>query len=367
MTNSMGIRGFDYVEFYVGSAKMAAYWYAKSLGFEIAGYTGFETANRKTCSYFLKQNSIKIVVTSALSDEPSEIQSFLNLHGDGVKRFAYQVDNVEDCFFKAKSKGAIVVTPPHKLTDENGEVWEAGIRVYDDTEIVFVNYDNYKGIFKPGFGKPVQNIVVTKENPNLMRIDHIVGNVRENEMDKWVGYYNQVFDFETFVEFKAGDITTQYSALLSKVVRSSDNVIKQPVNEPYEGRRKSQIEEYLQEYKGSGVQHIAIATPDILKAIKHLRANGVEFLEAPDTYYDKLRERNLKLEHSIDDLQALGILCDFEGEGYLLQLFTKPIGDRPTFFFEIIQRCGKSEGFGKGNFQALFESIEKDQAKRGNL
>lgn len=367
MANSMGIRGFDYVEFYVGSAKMVAYWYAKAMGYQITGYSGPETGDRSTVSYFLKQNDIKIVVSTPLSPDGEDQHSFLKTHGDGVKRFAYQVDDVRETFSKAMEKGAIVVREPQKLSDENGEVWEAAIRVYDDTEIVFVNYDGYKGIFKPGFGEPVQKLDIRCEDPNLMCIDHIVGNVRENEMDKWIEYYNKIFDFETFVEFKAGDITTQYSALLSKVVRSSDNVIKQPVNEPHEGLRKSQIQEYIEEYHGSGVQHIAISTPDVLKAIRNLRANGVEFLEAPDAYYDALRERNLPIEHSIDDLQELGILCDWEGEGYLLQLFTKPIGDRPTFFFEIIQRCGKSEGFGKGNFQALFESIEKDQAKRGNL
>jgi 4-hydroxyphenylpyruvate dioxygenase len=233
---------------------------------------------------------------------------------------------------------------------------------------VYVNRDHYEQSLKPGFCKPIQQIQIGRSDTHLMQIDHIVGNVRENEMNLWADYFNQTMAFETFVDFKAGDIGTKYSSLLSKVVRSHGSKIRNPINEPFEGLKKSQIEEYIEHYHGSGVQHIAIATDNIVASIDALRKNGVEFLAVPDTYYEALRNRSdLKIEEDIADLQKHGILCDIEGDGYLLQLFTKPIGDRPTFFFEIIQRHGGSQGFGKGNFQALFESIELDQKLRGNL
>lgn len=367
MRNSLGIRSFDYVEFFVGSAKFWAYWHAKALGFDVVGYLGPETGHHDRCTYYLKQNDIKIQITSALKPATYDVVDFVTRHGDGVKLVGYEVDDVEKAFHQVIKKGGIPVQHPKKYEDDFGYTWQASFRVYDDTEIVLINYDHYKGILKPGFGKPVQKFEVGRKDPGLEAIDHIVGNVRPNEMDMWVGYFNKIFDFETFVDFGPGDIGTKYSALLSKVVRSKDNVIKHPINEPYDGLRKSQIEEFIQEYNGSGVQHVAIRTGDILTAIKNLRANGVEFLEVPASYYDMLREKKFAIHEDIDALQNLGILCDFEGEGYLLQLFTKPIGDRPTFFYEIIQRVGKSEGFGKGNFQSLFEAIERDQAKRGNL
>lgn len=368
-TNTLGIRGFDFVEFYVGSAKMFAYWHAKAFGMDIVGYKGPETGNRDRCSYFLQKNKLKVVVTSALEPTTTEIHDFVNKHGDGVKRIAYQVDDVTKAYDHAIKNGGISVLEPHKLDDKDGVVEEAAIRLYDDTEIVYVNYDNYKGIHKPGFGEPVQNYEVHAEDTGLLCIDHTVGNVRRNEMNKWADYFNKVMDFETYVDFGPGDIATKYSALLSKVVHSKDNVIKNPINEPYEGLKKSQIEEYIQEYHGAGVQHIAIATGDIVSTIAALRKNGVEFLEVPDTYYDELRKKADKVDENIDDLQKHGILCDIDkdGSGYLLQLFTKPLSDRPTFFYEIVQRKYGSESFGKGNFQSLFESIELDQAKRGNL
>lgn len=365
--NSLGIRKFDFVEFYVGSAKMVAYWHAKAFGMDVMAYSGAETGHRDRGSYYLKKNQLKIVITSALQPETKEIHDFVALHGDGVKRIGYEVDDVVTAFEKIKAQGGIVVRAPKRHEDADGFVMDAAFRVYDDTEIVLVNYDNYRGAFRPGYGKPVQHFVATAADTGLVAIDHVVGNVRENEMDKWAGYFNKVFNFETFVDFKAGDIATQYSALLSKVVRSTDNVIKHPINEPYQGKRKSQIEEYIQEYRGSGVQHIAIRATDIISAIRAMRSNGVEFLSVPDTYYDALRARKLVIEQDMNKLQELGILLDFEGDGYLLQLFTKPIGDRPTFFYEIIQRVGRSEGFGKGNFQSLFEAIERDQERRGNL
>lgn len=231
----------------------------------------------------------------------------------------------------------------------------------------FINATQYRGIFKPGFGAPLHTWDITPQETGLGAIDHIVGNVRENEMERWAAYFNQSMDFETFVEFGPGDISTRYSALLSKVVRSKDGVIKLPINEPYGALKKSQIEEYLQEYHGSGIQHIAISTPDIIASVKALREGGVEFLDTPKGYYDLLRERKIDITENINELEKLGILCDHEGKGYLLQIFTKPIGDRPTFFFEIIQRQKGASGFGQGNFLALFESIEREQGRRGNL
>lgn len=367
----MGIRKYDYVEFYVGSAKMVAYWYAKALGLDIKAYKGPETGCRDRTSYYLEKNDLKIVVTSPLQPDTFEVQSFLQKHGDGVKRWAYNVADVEKSFTHAVTHGAVPIQKPTELKDANGVVHTASISVYDDTEITYFNYDHYKGLFQPGFDQPIQNIQLYNEDSKLMFIDHIVGNTRVNEMDKWANYFNRTMDFETFVDFGPGDISTQFSALLSKVVRSKDNTIKNPINEPYKGLKKSQIEEYIDHYHGSGVQHVAIATSNIVESIRALRKNGVEFLEAPKTYYQNMRKHGKIPEEGIEPLEEMGILCDFEditgGEGYLLQLFTKPIGDRPTFFFEIIQRKGGAKGFGQGNFQALFESIEQDQAKRGNL
>jgi 4-hydroxyphenylpyruvate dioxygenase len=371
MSNTMGIRKYDYVEFYVGCAKMAAYWYAKALGLQIKAYKGPETGCRDRTSYYLEKNDLKIVVTSALGPDTYDVQSFVQKHGDGVKRWAYNVENVEHAFTHAVKNGALPVVSPFQMKDANGVVHMATIKVYDDGEIIYFNDDQYNGLFQPGFGEPVQNIQLDAQDTGLMFIDHIVGNVRVNEMNRWADYFNQTMDFETFVDFGPGDISTKYSALLSKVVRSKDEVIKNPINEPYKGLKKSQIDEYIEHYHGSGVQHIAIASSDIISSIRALRQNGVEFLEAPKTYYANLRKMGRTPEEGIEPLEEMGILCDFEdltgGQGYLLQLFTKPIGDRPTFFFEIIQRKGGSKGFGQGNFQALFESIEQDQDRRGNL
>jgi 4-hydroxyphenylpyruvate dioxygenase len=297
-----------------------------------------------------------------------DIQSFVQKHGDGVKRWCVEVVDVEDTYKRAIINGAVPVTKPYKIEDDKGYVMQAAIRLYDDTEINFVNYDNFKGLFKPGFTKPFYNVEIERNETGIRAIDHIVGNVHINEMDYWANYINSSLDFETFIHFGPGDIGTEYSALLSKVVRSKDSVIKNPINEPYEAARMSQIGEYTQEYNGSGIQHVAIITTDIVTTIANMRANGVEFLNAPPkTYYDRLRDNDFGISENIDDLEKNGILCDVEGKGYLLQLFTKPIGDRPTFFYEIIQRRNGASGFGQGNFQALFEAIERDQALRGNL
>ncbi|MCX7737017.1 MAG: 4-hydroxyphenylpyruvate dioxygenase [Candidatus Kapabacteria bacterium] len=367
--NSMGIRGYDYVEFYVGSAKLVAYWFAKALGMKISAYRGPETGVRDRISYLLKSEyGMKFLITSALQPETFDINSFVELHGDGVKRWSVEVVDVKETFYKAVKNGAIPVRLPQKSEDKDGYVEEAAIRLYGDCEINFVNYDNYNGIFKPGFGQPIQNIEISCQETGLKLIDHIVGNVHINEMDYWADYINKSLDFETFIYFGPGDISTKYSALLSKVVRSKDGIIKNPINEPYEAERLSQIEEYTQQYRGSGIQHIAISTLDIIKTVSALKANGVEFLDAPpDTYYETLSKRDFGLTEDLNELQKLGILCDVEGQGYLLQIFTKPTFNRPTFFFEIIQRRNGASGFGQGNFQALFEAIERDQEKRGNL
>lgn len=363
--NPLGIRGYRYVEFYVGSAKMTAYWFVKGMGFSIEGYQGPETGISDRCSYYLVKNKIRVIITSALHPETYEITEFVNKHGDGIKAYAVEVDDVKTAFHYAVQHHAIPVKKPTHLKDKSGHVEEASIKLYDDTEIRLMNSDDYQGLFKPGFDKPLQKIDIEVHDTGLYAIDHIVGNVRKNEMDLWADYFNNAFGFETYIEFGPGDITTKYSSLLSKVVRTKDSVIKNPINEPHKGILKSQIEEFIDEYHGSGIQHIAIATPNILSSVRAMRANGIEFLQVPDAYYLNLKKKKLKIKEAIDELQKLGILCDYDldGQGYLLQLFTKPIGDRPTFFFEIIQREG-SEGFGQGNFQALFEAIEQDQIRR---
>jgi 4-hydroxyphenylpyruvate dioxygenase len=367
--NSMGIRGYDFVEYYVGSAKMVAFWHAKAMGLKIAGYLGPETGVRDRCSYYLEGvQGLKMVITSALQPGTSDIQQFLQKHGDGFKRWSVEVNDVNETFGKAVQNGAVPMRKPERFEDKHGYVEEAAIRLYDDAEIVFINRDNYNGIFKPGFGEPMQHIEIDAKPTGLKFIDHIVGNVHINEMDYWANYINRSLDFETFIHFGPGDISTQYSALLSKVVRSKDEIIKNPINEPFESAKMSQIEEYTREYHGSGIQHVAITTADIITTVENMRANGVEFLSVPETYYEDLAKKpDFGLEEDINELREAGILCDVEGEGYLLQLFTKPISDRPTFFYEIIQRKHGASGFGQGNFQSLFEAIERDQELRGNL
>jgi 4-hydroxyphenylpyruvate dioxygenase len=367
----MGIRGYDYVEFYTGSAKYVAWWHAKSLGLDFVAYSGPETGDRNKVSYLLAspvQPSFKIMISSALKPENYDIQGFIQRHGDGVKRWTVEVDSVEEAFAKAVKNGAVPIKEPYKLEDKDGFVMQAAIKLYDSCEINFINYDNYKGLFLPGFEEPREKWVVSREETELKGIDHIVGNVNINEMDYWSSYINTALDFETFIHFGPGDISTKYSSLVSKVVRSKDEVIKNPINEPYEGIKISQIEEYVKEYRGTGIQHIAILTTDIIKTVGNLRQNGVEFLATPpQAYYDNIASQDFGLEEDLQKLQDNGILIDVEGKGYLLQIFTKPIGDRPTFFYEIIQRRKGASGFGQGNFQALFEAIEVEQDLRGNL
>jgi len=368
--NSMGIRSYDYCEFYVGSAKMTAYWHSKALGLDIVGYKGPETGVRDRVSFLLQSKAgMKMVITSAIDPSNYEINSFTTKHGDGVKRWSMQVDSVEDFYQKARINGAIPVRKPNRIEDKNGFITEAAFRLYDDTELVVLNSDNYNGLFMPNFGPPVQSINLSKEETGLVKFDHIVGNVHVNEMNRWADYFIKSFDFEQHLHFGPGEIETKLSALVSKVVRSKDILIRNPINEPYEAEKMSQIEEFTQQYKGSGIQHIALETHDIVSTVQAMRENGIEFLDAPpDTYYEMIASKDeFGLTEKLEDLKRLGILCDVEGNGYLLQLFTKPIGDRPTFFYEIIQRRNGAQGFGHGNFLALFESIERDQEKRGNL
>lgn len=373
MSNSLGIQGYDYIEFYVGSAKMTASWYQKSLGFELKAYCGPETGCESYCSYYLVKNEIKIVITSSIKPEAYDISHFLVKHGDGVKRWSVQVDSVRDAFERATKNVAVPVQIPIRTEDDLGWVEEASIKLYDDLELVFFNSSSYKGVFKPGFQPVTDNPSQESFDSGLLTIDHIVGNVRENEMEYWSEYMNKSLDFETFLYFGPGDISTQYSSLLSKVVHAKDDVVKNPINEPFEGARISQIEEFIEEFHGTGVQHIALKTNDIIKTIRDLRSRGIEFISVPDSYFDHLsvandsRQGKNKIKENIEDLRACEILCDLEGEGYLLQTFMKPISDRPTFFYEIIQRCEGAKGFGQGNFKSLFEAIEKDQALRGHL
>jgi 4-hydroxyphenylpyruvate dioxygenase len=373
MSHDLGINSYDFVEFYVGSAKMNAYWHIHAMGFHLTGYKGPETGAKDMCSYVLTKGSLKIVLTSAIKPERFDINDFVNRHGDGVKRWAVAVDDVQHAFNRATQEVAVPLQAPKRLEDEFGHVDEASIKLYDDLELVFVNNQNYRGIFKPGYAEPPHWKEPPVEDSGLLAIDHIVGNVRENEMNYWADYLNRALDFETFLYFGPGDISTRYSSLLSKVVHTKDDVIKNPINEPHDGERTSQIEEFINEFHGTGVQHIALKTDDIIHTIANLKKRGVEFIQIPAKYYDQLEEKNRQhpeaeqITQDIQKLRQYEILCDLEGEGYLLQTFTKPIGDRPTFFYEIIQRCQGASGFGQGNFKALFESIERDQERRGSL
>jgi len=371
MSNKLGIQSYDFVEFFTGSAKMMAYWHSQCLGLKIKAYAGPETGIRDRCSYYLEKGNLKIVVTSALKPETYEIHDFVTRHGDGVKRWAVQVEDAFKAFKIATANRAIPVQYPREVRDAKGVLREASIRLYDDMELVFIESSQYHGIFKPGF-EEYSHACKAPVDMGIIEIDHIVGNVRENEMEHWADYLNKALDFETFFYFGPGDISTRYSSLLSKVVHDKDNIIKNPINEPFEGIRKSQIEEFIEEFHGSGVQHIALRTDNILHTIKCMRKEGVDFIDIPTSYYKKLRQesknhKKCKVREDIKDLEKEGLLMDHEGDGYLLQTFTRPISDRPTFFYEIIQRCGNSKGFGHGNFMALYKSIERDQRNRGNL
>ncbi len=360
MEDFFPVRDVDHLEFYVGNAKQSSYYLARAFGFKIVAYSGLETGNREKVSYVLVQKNMRFVVSGALSSE-NRIAEFVKTHGDGVKDVALLVDDVDKAYSEAVKRGAVAIAPPQELTDEDGTLKKAVIGTYGDTIHTLVERKNYKGAFMPGFQKVEFNIPF--EESGLIAVDHVVGNVEK--MEEWVSYYENVMGFKQMIHFDDDDISTEYSALMSKVMTNGSR-IKFPINEPADGKRKSQIQEYLEFYNGAGVQHLALLTSDIVKTVEALRANGVEFLDTPNTYYDELTARVGKIDEEIDKLKELKILVDRDDEGYLLQIFTKPIVDRPTLFIEIIQRKG-SRGFGEGNFKALFESIEREQERRGNL
>lgn len=361
------LRRIDHVRFFVGNARQSAYFYRNAFGFDVVAYAGLETRVRHEAGYVLKQGEITFVLASPLSKDHPE-NSRLALHGDGVQDIALEVADVEAAYHTAVSRGAVGVREPERLEDENGVFQVATIRAYGDTTHSFVNRDNYRGVFAPGYKPldPERYNPTTFHSVGLAAIDHIVGNVEEGKMDEWVEFYKNVLGFEQLIHFDDRDISTEYSALMSKVVQNGTGRIKFPINEPAKGRRRSQIEEYLQFYGGPGVQHIAMATGDIIETVRAMRHNDVSFLRVPHTYYESLPERIGPIRETIDDLEELGILVDRDDEGYMLQIFTKPVADRPTLFFEVIQRRG-SKSFGKGNFKALFEAIEREQEVRGTL
>jgi 4-hydroxyphenylpyruvate dioxygenase len=358
------LNGTDYVEFYVGNAKQSAYYYRAAFGMKLVAYSGPETGARDRASYVVQQNKIRFVLTTPLRPDHF-IADHIRLHGDGVHEIALWVDDAEAAFRETTARGARGLQKPLRSRDDNGEVCIASISAYGDTIHSFVERRNYRGPFMPGF------VAVTADDPvsrpvGLQYIDHMVANVGWGEMNRWVDFYRDVMGFRLYQHFDDKDISTEYSALMSKVMANGNDRVKFPINEPAEGRKKSQIEEYLEFYKGPGVQHIAMATNDIIATVSKLRSQGVEFLRVPNTYYDDLEKRCGKIDEPVDQLAELGVLVDRDDEGYMLQIFTKPVEDRPTLFYEIIQRKG-SRSFGKGNFKALFEAIEREQALRGNL
>lgn len=364
ITDFLPINGTDFIEFYVGNAKQASYFYRTAFGFELIAYSGPETGIRDRASYVLKQGKIRLILTTPMHPG-NEISSHIEKHGDGVKVLALWVDDAEKSWKETTSRGAKSYQEPTILKDEFGEVKIASIHTYGDTIHTFVERKNYTGIFMPGY--VAMDDGYKTEDVGLLYVDHCVGNVELGKMDEWVKFYEDVMGFSLLLTFDDQDISTEYSALMSKVVSNGNGYIKFPINEPADGKKaKSQIDEYLEFYHGPGVQHIAVATHDIIATVSALKSRGVQFLRVPDTYYDDLLDRVGVIDEDIAPLRELGILVDRDEEGYLLQLFTKPVEDRPTLFFEIIQRKGATS-FGKGNFKALFESIEREQALRGNL
>jgi 4-hydroxyphenylpyruvate dioxygenase len=362
-TDFLPLLGTDHIEFYVGNAKQSAYYYQAAFGFALIAYAGPETGCRDRASYVLQQDKIRLVLTTSLVPD-SPISEHVRVHGDGVKVLALWVEDARAAFEATVSRGAKPHAAPQVHQDEFGEVVTASIHTYGDTLHTFVERKNYSGLFMPGFSTPSWHI--PHGEVGLRYVDHCVGNVGWGEMNQWVQFYEDVMGFKLLITFDDQDISTDYTALMSKVVSNGNGFVKFPINEPAKGRKKSQIEEYVEYYQGAGVQHIAVATDNILHTVAELRRRGVEFLQVPDTYYEDLLERVGHIDEDLPDLRALNILVDRDEEGYLLQIFTKPVEDRPTLFFEIIQRKG-ARSFGKGNFKALFEAIEREQGRRGNL
>ena len=355
------LEGTDHVELYVGNARQAAYHYQRAFGFDVVGYAGPETGVRDRASYVLEQGKVRLVLTAALQPE-GDVAEHVRLHGDGVKSIALRVHDARAAFEAATRRGARAVQEPERVEDEHGVITHAAVATYGDTIHRFVERDEYSGVWWPGYREERRSGGGT----GLRFIDHTVGNVEKGKMDDWVSFYSEVFGFTVFQEFDEKDIATQYSALRSKVARDPTSWVTYPINEPAVGLKASQIQEYLDYYRGSGVQHIAVHTDDIIATVAEMRDRGVEFLRTPHTYYTALGERAAGIDEDLERLEDLNILIDRDDDGYLLQIFTRPVADRPTLFFEVIQRKG-CKGFGKGNFKALFESIEREQAERGNL
>ncbi|HSQ44032.1 MAG TPA: 4-hydroxyphenylpyruvate dioxygenase [Ginsengibacter sp.] len=355
--------GTDYVEFYVGNAKQAAHYYKTAFGFQSLAYAGPETGLKDRASYVIRQNKLTFILTTPLRPG-NEIADHISKHGDGVKVLALKVEDATSAWKETTQRGGKSYMKPMTLKDENGEVIMSGIYTYGETVHLFIERKNYTGVFMPGFRK-----WQTDYNPpqtGLLYVDHCVGNVGWNQMNKWVKFYEQVMGFRNILSFDDKDISTEYSALMSKVMSNGNGYVKFPINEPAEGKKKSQVEEYLEFYNGEGCQHIAIATHNIIDTVTKLKERGVEFLKIPASYYATVLDRVGHIDEDLKPLSELGILIDRDDEGYLLQIFSKPVEDRPTLFFEIIQRKG-AQSFGKGNFKALFEAIEREQAERGNL
>ena len=364
--NPLGLKKIHHVEFYVGNAKQAAFYYRKAFGFSQTAYSGLETGNREMSSHVVTQNRVNFVLSTPLdADHPAS--EHIKKHGDGVRDIAFLVEDADAAFNEAVRRGAQVFMPPRDEADDFGSIRRAAIHTYGDTIHSFISYNNgnghnYKGAFLPGFVEQKY----AGDDSGIVLVDHMVGNVELGKMEEWCNFYRDVLGFERYITFDDKDISTEYSALMSIVMSDGGHNIKFPINEPAEGKRKSQIQEYLDYYKTAGVQHVALLCKDIISTVSKLQENGVEFLRVPDTYYETLTERIGEINEPVEELKKLGILADCDEEGYLLQIFTKPVEDRPTVFFEILQRKG-CKGFGKGNFKALFVSIEEEQAKRGNL
>ncbi len=361
------LRRIDHIRFFVGNARQSAYFYRNAFGFDVVGYCGLETGSKHEAGYVLRQGRITFVLASPLTKDHPENYRLMR-HGDGVQDIAFEVDSVPAAFEEVVGRGAQAVTPPTLLEDESGVYEYATIRAYGDTTHSFISRERYRGVFAPGYRPldPDRYSPRTFHPTGLQAIDHLVANVEEGQMNEWVKFYQNVLGFSQLVHFDDKDISTDYTALMSKVMQGGGGRIKLPINEPARGRRRSQIEEYLQFYGGPGVQHIALATGDIVETVRALRHNDVSFLTVPETYYEVLPDRVGTIREDLRELAELGILVDRDDEGYLLQIFTKPVEDRPTLFFEIIQRRG-ARSFGKGNFKALFEAIEREQARRGTL
>ncbi len=362
-TDFLPLMGTDYVELYVGNAKQAAHFYKTAFGFQSYAYSGPETGDKEKVSYVLVQNKVRLVLTTPLHPTGS-IAEHVNKHGDGVKAVALMVNDAADAFAQTVKRGAKPYMEPTTREDADGKIVMSGIHIYGDTVHLFIERKDYKGTFMPGF-----KVWENHYNPSdvgLQYIDHCVGNVGWNQMNTWVSFYEDVMGFKNILTFDDKQISTEYSALMSKVMSNGNGFVKFPINEPAEGKKKSQVEEYLDFYKDAGVQHIAIATQDIISTVTALSERGVEFLKVPGTYYDELLDRIGPIDEDLEPLRKLGILVDRDDEGYLLQIFTKPVEDRPTLFFEIIPRKG-AKSFGAGNFKALFEALEREQELRGNL